>query len=98
MGRSAPVRTRDTPPPSAASASRRRSCLGQTQHQTPCLAKPQANPCLVNLHQQSYRLGVIFSVLQDILYVPDLYGNLLSVLHLMHCSAKVCFLRENCCI
>src|SRR6266851_929032 len=36
------------------------------------------------------------SVLQDILYVPDLYRNLLSVSHLAHCGAEVCFLGEDC--
>jgi hypothetical protein len=34
-------------------------------------------------------------VLQDVLYMLDLYGNLLSILHLACCSTKVCFLREG---
>ena len=38
----------------------------------------------------------INSVLQDVLYVPDLHGNLLSVSHLVRHSAKVCFLGEDC--
>jgi len=38
----------------------------------------------------------INSVLQDVLYVLDLHGNLLSVLHLTCHSAKVCFFREDC--
>ena len=38
----------------------------------------------------------INSVLQDILYVLDLYGNLLSISHLMRHDAKVCFLGEDC--
>ncbi len=38
----------------------------------------------------------IKSILQDVLYILDLYGNLLSVSHLAWHGAKVCFLRENC--
>lgn len=38
----------------------------------------------------------INSVLQDVLYVPDLHGNLLSVLHLTCRGAEVHFLREDC--
>jgi len=38
----------------------------------------------------------INSVLQDILYMPDLHGNLLSVLHLACCGAEVHFLGEDC--
>jgi hypothetical protein len=38
----------------------------------------------------------INSVLQDILYVLDLYGNLLSVSHLAWRGAEVCFLSEAC--
>ena len=36
------------------------------------------------------------SVLQDVLYVLDLHGNLLSVSHLARRGAEVRFLRENC--
>jgi hypothetical protein len=36
------------------------------------------------------------SVLQDVLYVPDLHGNLLSVSHLIWCGAEVHFLGESC--
>ena len=36
------------------------------------------------------------SVLQDILYISNLYGNLLSISHLMHHSTTVHFLSENC--
>jgi hypothetical protein len=36
------------------------------------------------------------SVLQDILYILDLHGNLLSVSHLAQHGTKVHFLRENC--
>jgi len=38
----------------------------------------------------------INSVLQDILYMLDLHGNLLSVSHLACCGAKVHFLGEDC--
>jgi len=38
----------------------------------------------------------INSVLQDVLYVPDLHSNLLSVSHLVCCSAEVHFLGEDC--
>jgi hypothetical protein len=38
----------------------------------------------------------INSVLQDVLYVLDLHGNLLSVSHLARCSAEVHFLGEDC--
>ena len=38
----------------------------------------------------------INSVLQDVLYMPDLHGNLLSILHLMCHGAEVCFLGEDC--
>ena len=38
----------------------------------------------------------INSILQDILYVPDLYRNLLSVSHLVQRGTKVCFLGEAC--
>jgi len=38
----------------------------------------------------------INSVLQDILYVLDLYGNLLSISHLVQCGTEVCFLGEAC--
>jgi hypothetical protein len=38
----------------------------------------------------------INSVLQDVLYVPDLHGNLLSVSHLVRRGAEVCFLGEDC--
>jgi len=36
------------------------------------------------------------SILQDVLYVPDLHGNLLSISHLAHHRAEVCFLSEDC--
>ena len=36
------------------------------------------------------------SVLQDILYILNLYGNLLSISHLMHHGTEVHFLSENC--
>ncbi len=36
------------------------------------------------------------SILQDVLYVSDLHGNLLSVSHLTHCGAEVRFLGEDC--
>ena len=36
------------------------------------------------------------SILQDVLYVPDLYGNLLSISHLARRSAKVHFVGEAC--
>jgi hypothetical protein len=36
------------------------------------------------------------TVLQDVLYVLDLYGNLLSVSHLTHRGAEVCFIGEHC--
>jgi len=36
------------------------------------------------------------SVLQDVLYVPDLHGNLLSVSHLARRGAEVRFLGESC--
>ena len=36
------------------------------------------------------------SVLQDVLYIPDLHSNLLSISHLTQCGTKVHFLRENC--
>jgi hypothetical protein len=38
----------------------------------------------------------INSILQDILYVPDLYGNLLSISHLTLCGTEVCFLSKAC--
>jgi hypothetical protein len=38
----------------------------------------------------------INSILQNVLYVPDLYGNLLSVSHLAQCGAEVHFLSEAC--
>ena len=38
----------------------------------------------------------ITSVLQDVLYVPDLSANLLSVSHLARCGAKVHFVGEAC--
>src|SRR6266851_7780010 len=38
----------------------------------------------------------IISILQDVLYVPDLSTNLLSVSHLTHCGAEVCFVGEAC--
>jgi hypothetical protein len=38
----------------------------------------------------------ITSVLQDVLYVPDLSANLLSVSHLAHCGTEVCFIGEAC--
>ena len=38
----------------------------------------------------------INSVLQDVLYVPDLHGNLLSVSHLVRRGAEVRFLGEDC--
>jgi hypothetical protein len=38
----------------------------------------------------------INSILQDVLYVPDLYGNLLSVSHLARRGAEVRFLGEAC--
>jgi hypothetical protein len=36
------------------------------------------------------------SILQDVLYVLDLYSNLLLVSHLTWCGTEVCFLSENC--
>ena len=38
----------------------------------------------------------INSILQNVLYVPDLYGNLLSISHLVWHSMKVHFLGEAC--
>jgi hypothetical protein len=38
----------------------------------------------------------VTSVLQDVLYVPDLSTNLLSVSHLAHHSTEVCFIGEAC--
>jgi hypothetical protein len=38
----------------------------------------------------------ITSVLQDVLYVPDLSANLLSVSHLARRGAEVCFVGEAC--
>jgi hypothetical protein len=38
----------------------------------------------------------INSILQDVLYVLDLYGNLLSISHLAQCDAEVHFLGEAC--
>jgi hypothetical protein len=38
----------------------------------------------------------VTSILQDVLYVPDLSTNLLSVSHLTRHSAKVCFIGEAC--
>jgi hypothetical protein len=38
----------------------------------------------------------INSILQDVLYVPDLYGNLLSVSHLAWHGTKVRFLGKAC--
>src|SRR6266851_8712042 len=38
----------------------------------------------------------ITSILQDVLYVPDLSTNLLSVSHLAHHGTEVCFIGEAC--
>jgi len=38
----------------------------------------------------------IDSVLQDVLYVPDLHRNLLSILHLVQCGTEVLFFGESC--
>jgi hypothetical protein len=38
----------------------------------------------------------IDSILQDVLYMPDLHGNLLSVSHLVWCGTKVLFSGEAC--
>jgi len=37
-------------------------------------------------------------VLQDVLHVPELHGNLLLVLHFAKCSSKMWFVREGCSI
>jgi hypothetical protein len=36
------------------------------------------------------------TVLQDMLYIPDLHSNLLSVSHLTHHGAEVQFVDEHC--
>jgi hypothetical protein len=38
----------------------------------------------------------ICTVLQDVLYVPELHGNLLSVSQLARCGADVCFAKGGC--
>jgi hypothetical protein len=35
-------------------------------------------------------------ILQDVLFVPELHGNLLSVTHLTHCSAHILFSGQAC--
>jgi len=36
------------------------------------------------------------TILQDVLYIPDLNGNLLSVSHFMHCGSEIRFTSEGC--
>jgi hypothetical protein len=36
------------------------------------------------------------AILQDILHVPDLYSNLLSVSHFNHCRNEICFANQRC--
>jgi len=36
------------------------------------------------------------ALLQDILYVPSLHGNLLSALHMAHCGYELCFANDEC--
>jgi len=38
------------------------------------------------------------TVLQDILHMPELHGNLLLVLHFAKCGSKMCFVSEGCSI
>ncbi len=40
----------------------------------------------------------ITSILQDVLYVPDLSTSLLSVSHLAHHGTEVCFIGKACCV
>jgi hypothetical protein len=64
-----------------------------------CSWRQQRYPChrLWHLNVKTFANGKwINSVLQDVLYVPDLYGNLLSISHLAWCSAEVQFLGEAC--
>jgi hypothetical protein len=38
------------------------------------------------------------TILQDVLHVPELHGNLLSVLQFAYCSSEICFVSEGCSI
>ena len=44
------------------------------------------------------RNSMTSDLLQDVLYIPCLQGNLLSVLHMVHCSYKLHFAGNDCCI
>ena len=49
----------------------------------------------VHMHAEGKSLP---AVLQDILHVPELHGNLLSVSHFAKCGSEMRFVREGCSI
>ena len=56
---------------------------------------PATSTGCVHVHMHA-RGRWIMSVLQDILYAPDLSANLLSISHLAHCGTKVHFVGKAC--